>query len=66
MSPTLVFSVGAVIFAIVVYGVVIAGGMALGREERRGSPGPDRVPSPAPVASVPGPPAVGDAPHPAA
>jgi hypothetical protein len=66
MSPTVVFSVGAVIFAIVVYGVVIAGGMALGREERRGSPAPNRVPSPPPAASAPGSPVAGDSPSPAA
>jgi hypothetical protein len=66
MSPTVVFSVGAVIFAIVVYGVVIAGGMALGRQERRDSPMPGRASSPPPVAGAAGAPAVGEVPNPSA
>jgi hypothetical protein len=41
MSQTVVFSVGAIIFAIVVYGTVIAGGLALGRQERLGRPTPE-------------------------
>jgi hypothetical protein len=40
MSQTVVFSVGAIIFAIVVYGTVIAGGLALGRQGL-GRPLPD-------------------------
>jgi hypothetical protein len=34
MSQTVLFCVGAVIFAIVIYGSVMAGGLALARQER--------------------------------
>ena len=34
MSETVLFSIGAVIFAIVIYGSIMAGGLALARQER--------------------------------
>jgi hypothetical protein len=37
MSSTVVFIVGAIIFAITVYGAVIAGGLALTRKELEGN-----------------------------
>lgn len=38
MSQTVLFCIGAVIFAIVVYGSVMAGGLALARQEQAEEP----------------------------
>ena len=38
MSPTLIFAIGAIVFAITVYGTVMAGGLALTRHQVRNNP----------------------------